>query len=230
MKKYFLHTEKGQEGPFDIEELKIKNISKETPVWFDGIEDWTEAEKVTELKTIFSSGPPPFKKKSDSFTSKNEINPIIENNQNLNKTVGIKKYVPILGILVLLLIFIINQYSNHDNSYEEQSYEEKVMTVEEAERSQPAVFLTADGTYNENFWGTKLRIHGTIKNAATVAIYKDAIIKVIYYSKTKTEVGNKQYTVYENFPPNSITKFELKIDNYRNVESIGWEVINAIAK
>lgn len=37
IKKFFLHTGENQDGPFDIEELKTKNISSETPIWFNGI-------------------------------------------------------------------------------------------------------------------------------------------------------------------------------------------------
>ena len=127
----------------------------------------------------------------------------------------------------MIVIFVANQYSNTGSSYSGQSYEEKVMTVEETERSQPTAFLSAEGNYNENFWGTKLKVHGIIKNNATVAIYKDAVVKFTYYSKTKTELGNKEYTIYETFPPHSTKNFELKIENYKDVNSIGLEVVNA---
>lgn len=109
----------------------------------------------------------------------------------------------------------------------EDSYQEKVMTIEEIERSQPAKFLSADGTYRENFWGDKLKVSCVITNKATVATYKDAVIQISYYTKTKTELGSKKYTVYEVFPPNSKKTVELKIDNYKDVNSIGWKVISA---
>jgi hypothetical protein len=118
--------------------------------------------------------------------------------------------------------------SSSDNS-SGSSYQEKVMSVEEIERSQPTNFLTADGTYNENLWGNKLKVHGTIKNSATVASYKDAVVRVTYYSKTNTELGSKEYTIYEVFSPHSTKNFELKIDNYQEVNSIGWDVISAVA-
>ena len=110
-----------------------------------------------------------------------------------------------------------------------QTYQEKVMTVEEIERSQPTNFLTAEGNYNENFWGDKIKVHGVIKNKATVATYKDAVVRITYYSKTKTEIGSKDYTIYDIFPPHSEVKFELKINNYKDVKTIGWEVIQATA-
>jgi hypothetical protein len=60
MKKYFLHNETGQQGPFDIDDLKAKNITRETPIWFDGISEWTTAGKVEELQSLFPTLPPPF--------------------------------------------------------------------------------------------------------------------------------------------------------------------------
>lgn len=32
------------------------------------------------------------------------------------------------------------------------------------------------------------KVYGIIKNTATVATYKNAVVKVTYYSKTKTEL------------------------------------------
>jgi hypothetical protein len=116
------------------------------------------------------------------------------------------------------------------NDFQENTYEEKVMTVEEIEKADPTKFLNADGTYGENFWGTKLKVHGIIKNTATVATYKDAVVRITYYSKTKTDLGNKEYTIYDFFPPSSEKKFELKIENYKDVNSIGWDVVSASVK
>lgn len=60
MKKFYLHDGSGQQGPFDLEDLKSNNITKSTPIWYDGLTEWTTAEKVDELKDLFSITPPPF--------------------------------------------------------------------------------------------------------------------------------------------------------------------------
>jgi len=61
MKKYYLHEENKQTGPHDIDELKAKNIQKDTPVWYEGLSEWTPAVKVDELKDLFGEKtPPPF--------------------------------------------------------------------------------------------------------------------------------------------------------------------------
>ncbi len=61
MKKYFIHNGNNQESPFDIEELKLKGVSENTPIWYEGIDDWTTANNVDELKGVLKKAtPPPF--------------------------------------------------------------------------------------------------------------------------------------------------------------------------
>lgn len=139
----------------------------------------------------------------------------------------------IFKIIVIIIVIIggikildsINHFINSPSK--EFSYHENLMTVEEIEKSKPTNFLTADGTYTENLWRDKIKINGKIKNSATVAIYKDAVIRVTFYSKTKTILKSEDYIIYEIFPPHSTKNFELKINNFKNVNSIGWDVISA---
>lgn len=60
MKKYYFNDGTSQQGPFTPEELKEKNITAETPVWYDGLPDWTTAGQLEELKGILAHTPPPF--------------------------------------------------------------------------------------------------------------------------------------------------------------------------
>lgn len=99
-----------------------------------------------------------------------------------------------------------------------------------SESANPTKYLTAGGSCNKNFWGNKLKIHGTIKNTAKSTTFKDAVIKVSYYSKTNTVLHTANYTIYEFFPPDSEKPFELKVDNYTNTERLGWEVVKATGK
>jgi GYF domain 2 len=230
MKKYYLHDGKEQKGPFDIDELTDKNISRETSIWFEGLEEWKTAEKIDELKSMFSSAPPLYKAKIFEPPPIHKIERFVNNNdqQPIKSKNKIGKYILIL-LLAIIIIFVVIYHSYNESSYSGQTYNEQVMSVEETENSQPTVFLAATGDYNENFWGTKLKVHGIIRNNATVVTYKDAVVKVTYFSKTKTELGNMEYTIYEVFPPQSTKNFELKIENYKDVNSIGWEVVNAIS-
>lgn len=223
MREYFLHDGNEQEGPFSIDELQNKNITRQTSIWYEGLSEWTAAGNIEELSLIFKVLPPEFKPGANIRSTTQKI--AAEEPRRKGKTT--LKFVGFLALLVIALIVIANNNINSDQDNE--SYFQKVMSIEEVEQSQPQNFLAASGNYNENFWGTKLKVHGLIKNNATLATYKDAVVKVTYYSKTKTAVGSKEYTIYEVFDPHSEKPFELKIENYKDVESIGWEVITATA-
>ncbi len=62
MNKYYLQNGSESIGPFTIEELKAKGITKNTPVWCEGFPDWAEASNVTELASVLNATPPPIKK------------------------------------------------------------------------------------------------------------------------------------------------------------------------
>src|SRR5665213_1716347 len=64
MRKYFVHDSQKEKGPFTIEELSSENITAETPVWYEGLESWTMAGNVNELKSLFIKkvAPPPLPK------------------------------------------------------------------------------------------------------------------------------------------------------------------------
>jgi hypothetical protein len=228
MKKYFLHNGTEQQGPFNLDELSRKKLTKQTPIWYDGLPQWTLACEVEELKVMFLSSPPPFS---------NNLRSGVLDSQSSTQYLAVKEkgktkqavFITI-GFLVLIsgIIFAVNLNSVNSES-SGGSYQQKIMTIEQTELSQPATFLTADGTYNQNFWGDKFKVHGTIKNTATVATFKDAVVRVTYYSKTKTVLASNKYTIYERFAPGSTSKFELKIDNYKDVDSIGWDVLSASA-
>jgi hypothetical protein len=64
MKKYFLHNGREQQGPFDLEDLKAKQITGDTMVWYEGLSEWSKASSVPELQSILSQTPPPFQSKT----------------------------------------------------------------------------------------------------------------------------------------------------------------------
>ena len=148
MKKYFLYDGNEQKGPFDLDELKAKNISSETPIWYDGIPDWTTANKVEELKEILKqSTPPPFEKKQNipppikkhqhSFAS-------TESFQNDKKKSSFKKRTKLLIIIsssvvvIAALVFIIlfNQYNQKQELLEKEAIHQKELKEQEYKNKQ----------------------------------------------------------------------------------------------
>jgi hypothetical protein len=143
------------------------------------------------------------------------------------------QYKQLKSAYIFALLFSLTacgQSGDSSTSITEESYNQKVISVEETELSQPTTFLKADGNYNKNLIGTKIKLHGTITNSASVATFKDAVVQITFYSATQTELFNKNYTIYNYFPPHSTVEFELKTENYKDVESIGVAVVGAVAK
>jgi hypothetical protein len=124
-----------------------------------------------------------------------------------------------------------NDSSSSSSTYQEipRSPEQLKMDLKQQEQNAPTDYLNADGTYKENFWGDMLKIQCTITNKATLAKFKDAVVRVTYYSKTETVLAENDYTIYEIFQPNSSKTVELKIDNYKDVNSVGWHIVSAMA-
>jgi hypothetical protein len=124
-----------------------------------------------------------------------------------------------------------NDSSSSSSTYQEipRSPEQLKMDLKQQEQNAPTDYLNADGTYKENFWGDKLKIQCEITNKATLAAFKDAVVRVTYYSKTETILAENDYTVYEIFQPNSSKTVEMKIDNYKDVNSVGWHIVSAKA-
>lgn len=106
MKKYFLQKGTNYEGPFDLEELKSKNISKETYVWYEGLTEWTKACKLKELIVLFNI--PPF-----GLNIKSSIHSPIENKvQNIESTKNSKIIKIALITTTILLIAILLYFLN----------------------------------------------------------------------------------------------------------------------
>ena len=74
MTYYFIKDGDNELGPFTIKQLRCKSIKKDTIVWFAGLEEWTNAGQVYELKELFVTN-----SSSGSFR-KSKINKIWDNN------------------------------------------------------------------------------------------------------------------------------------------------------
>lgn len=110
MKKYYLYINDEQQGPFNIEELKNKKINRNTKVWFEGLEDWKNAEDIEELKSIVASIPPPIKIIStpppfNKNTSKSSENKIL----GLSR----KTFLIVLGLIVVVFVITITAIQNY---------------------------------------------------------------------------------------------------------------------
>ena len=117
MKKYFLHNGTEPSGPFDFEELKAKRITKKSPVWFEGMENWKYAGEVAELSPLFVVMPPPIA----SFEATPPA-PKVERKVGTRKILGLSKNTFWIGSGILVLL-VFTYYFN--NLQEERSRELK---------------------------------------------------------------------------------------------------------
>jgi hypothetical protein len=110
MKKYFLHDGNSAVGPFNLEELKAKKISRETLIWFDGNEDWIKAGSINELKPYLQLVPPPLKVPTKSPPSI-QTNFSLEDYGERNGE-KIRNIFKILSILFSIIYCVKNTYND----------------------------------------------------------------------------------------------------------------------
>lgn len=115
MKQYYIYLDNEQKGPLSFEELKEKNISRETLVWFEGQSDWKKAFEIEELKELFKSIPPPINsfRHTPPLPKANDNNLLVE--EEVLRIFGVKRNVliVIIGTLILLLIAF-KYYQNYN--------------------------------------------------------------------------------------------------------------------
>lgn len=59
-KYYYIDSNKQKAGPLSVEELINLGIVRETPVWTEGMVNWTQAGSVPDFKEQFDKVPPYF--------------------------------------------------------------------------------------------------------------------------------------------------------------------------
>jgi hypothetical protein len=116
MNTYYIHIGNESIGPFGLDELRSKKITKTTPVWCQGMEDWKHAGEVAELKSLLIVTPPPLKPIITASQAPKEIENVIENYSSKKiedvieeepnrKILGIKRdvFFPIAIALILII-------------------------------------------------------------------------------------------------------------------------------
>lgn len=106
MKKYYLYNGARQYGPFSFAELKHQYLLRDTPVWYEGLNEWVKAGSVEELQEILPpAAPPPFVVSNNS--QGNTVTPLPSPTADPLKTRFLNKVLLITGILVLLLLALV---------------------------------------------------------------------------------------------------------------------------
>ncbi|MDY0142845.1 MAG: DUF4339 domain-containing protein [Bacteroidales bacterium] len=126
MRKYFYTDGESKFGPFSKDELKSQKITRSTKVWYFGLEQWTEINKINELNDIFVAIPPELKPLNPPITNKIEV----PENKHLEKPISVQLKTKksklskwIIGIAILIVtsfvIIILVQKQSEANLYKE---------------------------------------------------------------------------------------------------------------
>ncbi|AEV97812.1 hypothetical protein A4D02_15800 [Niastella koreensis] len=132
----------------------------------------------------------------------------------------------------------VKDYPSHPKTAEELRQE-----LAETEAADPAGMLLISGTMQENkiliqkpdlFHHSKYAtdgymISGIIRNKASIAPFKDAIVRVTFYTETRTELDHKDYPVYKYVLAQQVTPFELKVYPPESTKDFNMEVVSATA-
>ena len=123
-----------------------------------------------------------------------------------------------------------NATREEQNTPAQPTYQETKMTLEDSEKANPLQFLKVSKVqYRQNLIDEWV-VEGTVENHATVATYKDVVLDIVYYSKTETELGRNQETLYEFVAPNNYKTFKFKKYGFAGTALIGVELKSATAK
>lgn len=227
MRTYYIHENGQQAGPFSIEELKNKAITSQTPIWTEGMDQWLEAGKIEELKSIIIKTPPPFNFQASSqstFTTE-DIPSAFKEASGEERSARVKKLRWIGALFVIVLIISLVIYQNSESNSNNSSYgppstytppriktpEELKAELLESERLNAGKYIKGRFSNRENFIGQRV-IELTFINNATLASFKDALLRITFLSKTGSELGYQHFTIYEYFGAGQTVKRKIKLN------------------
>lgn len=135
-----------------------------------------------------------------------------------------KKSCFILCILSLIL-FSCND-SDTKAKLEKESYQITKEQLLKKEQKDPTAFLFVSGRNKKNIIGQTV-IRGTVSNKASLAVFKDVVIKLSFYSKTKALLETDKETVFEVLEPGEIKDFKTKYFAPKGTDSVALEIFGA---
>ena len=147
MKQYFIHDGQSEKGPLNIEQLKLETLKKETPIWYEGLENWVKAGEVEELKNLFAITPPPLIKAIPPKTetapkvgqTQNSLphqQPIITNNKSYKTEIITSIAIVAIGIISWLVYQNKSQTATLNEVKEKVTQQDQQLTQQQQEQQQ----------------------------------------------------------------------------------------------
>lgn len=248
MKKFYLHNGIESSGPFDLDELKNKQIKATTPVWFSGMPDWKTAGEIDELKPVLQIVPPPFnpippipKAIVEMEPEKEEVELEEEIEEKKSKIMGLNKSTFFLISFILVVVigtFVLNfleenrsaqldeqnaktERENRQYQLQQKEIEEQKKQIEEQERLE-AERIAKERKETINTELSKIQIK-QIENQTLLEEAKNMLIKATEFQffRTATE-RNEEIDAIQN-DINQLKNEMQQLDNKRNQLSLELE-------
>jgi type II secretory pathway pseudopilin PulG len=112
MKNYYIYNGSEQVGPLEFDEVKVQKLSRKTPVWHQGLSDWTPIEKVPELLPLLTT-PPPFKNTLVNNTPKEDEAVVADDFMKPQQ--NFKGVYIVVSLLVVVLVSWFMHYNSTHN-------------------------------------------------------------------------------------------------------------------
>jgi hypothetical protein len=213
MKKYFLHEGSNQTGPFDIEELKGKNLRADTPVWYEGLENWTVIGSVEDLKGLIIPTPPPFETKKatpppiQKQTSSKESLTKQKKSNSLGRWLIIIVSVIVLSIAGVYIYMLTQKQQKEDRK---DFYKNSITSYVTAEIN--------DYTYNE--LGGIYDLEVSVSNSTDYLV--DKVVVKVYYIKANGNVWDTRLIEFNLLNPHS--QKTIKMPDTNRGTSVKYEI------
>lgn len=233
MKEYFIFNGQDTIGPLSKLKLFSQNITKETLVWYEGLNEWKRAGDIEELADLFSNKqvPPPLPGQStpiqslsesadQRYKAKSEFGPKQKKKSTKKIVFWCCGIFVILGVLGVVGYYV---YEEEQYKYEQKQYSNESLY--------PESYLSFD---IENVDFNKLT--GVVRNYSQYTTYEQFQMKLFYYDKNRKVLQSNIYTIKGTFYPQSSTpckvriKFPRGLKNLINTTDCDVEIIGATVK
>lgn len=243
MKNYYLYQGDQQQGPYSIDQLKEMKISPAAPVWAEGLGSWIEAWQIPELQAALFATPPPYIPAYPGSINDYESSAT----EKAGYTIGRhwKKVVGglLVAAIILLVIKMVNSPGDKPPATSNRTAASYLPAIRpprpkteaelrnellQREMQNPKIYISTDVTWRKNLVGETV-IEGTLINNASVATFKDPVVRVTWLSKTNTVMRVSRYPVYEYIGARQSVPCKLKVHGPRKASSVSVAVESATA-
>lgn len=256
MRTFYYAVGDQRQGPVSAEDLSKIVLPPDTLVWSEGMPDWVPVREVPELKNLFASTPPPLPARDQipplpRATSNPTLAPARKGINKLILWAGAATIFIGAGIAVVASntnsappseaeVAAVMQAG--DNAADQSTHndapsaprptprpktpEEMRIDLQTTELRTPLNYLSADGRYWKNLMDETV-VEGDVRNSATLATYKDALVRFTFFSRSDTPIHHEDQRVYDYISPGSSVHFKFKFNAPSATDRVKFEVLRA---